>query len=297
MSVAGAATPVPSGTATSGRLLRDVLAAARLVWNLAARFVVSFGLLAVLLLLWEIALAGRDSFQFKPPSVIFTHLYQTWLSGPATSLFLTDAVWRDIMPSLGRVLGGWGLGAVLGIAIGIVAGMNVRARAYIDPVVSYLRSIPKAALVPTFIIVFGASEVTRVIAIAASTIWLVLMNTMHGVRTVDPVMRDTGHAYRIPAWKQLTHIVLPSAAPQIFAGLRVTLSIALKVMLVAEWLLTDYGLGFYLLDRQRNYDIADMWAALFMLAILGYLLSMAFLIVERRVLRWHAGAHGRAEAR
>ena len=150
---------------------------------------------------------------------------------------------------------------------------------------------------PTFIIVFGASEVTRVIAIAASTIWLVLMNTMHGVRTLDPVMRDTGRAFHIPAWKQLTHIILPFAAPQIFAALRVTLSLALKVMLVAEWLLTDYGLGFYLLDRQRNYEITEMWSALFMLAILGYLLNMIFLRVERRMLAWHDGAHGRAEAR
>jgi ABC-type nitrate/sulfonate/bicarbonate transport system permease component len=214
-----------------------------------------------------------------------------------TSLFLTEAVWRDIVPSLGRALGGWALGAVLGIAVGVVAGRFERARGYIDPVVSFLRSIPKAALVPTFIIVFGASEVTRVVAIAASTIWLVLMNTMHGVRTIDPVMRDTGLVFKIPAWKQLTHIILPAAAPKIFAGLRVTLSLALKVMLIAEWLLTDYGLGFYLLDRQRNYDIAEMWSALFMLALLGYLLNMAFLAVERRLLRWHAGAHGRLEAR
>ena len=76
-----------------------------------------------------------------------------------------------------------------------------------------------------------------------------------------------------------------------------TLSLALKVMLVAEWLLTDYGLGFYLLDKQRNYEIAEMWSALFMLALLGYLLNIVFLIVERRVLAWHDGAHGRAEAR
>ena len=285
-----------SGAAGDGRFVRDLRAAVRLVWSLVSRFVISFSLPAVLLLIWEFALWGTDLFQFKPPSVIFVQFYKTWLSGPATSLFMTEAVWRDIVPSIGRALGGWALGALIGVAIGIVAGRFAAARGYIDPVVSYLRSIPKAALVPTFIIVFGASEVTRVLAIAASTIWLVLMNTMHGVRTVDPVMRDTGLVFHIPAWKQLTHIILPSAAPKIFAALRVTLSLALKVMLVAEWLLTDYGLGFYLLDRQRNYDIAQMWSALFMLAIIGYLLNMAFQAVERRLLRWHAGAHGRAEA-
>ena len=272
-------------------------ATARRVGRMLVSLVVAGGLVAALLLTWEVALAGRDLFQFKPPSVIFAKLYETWLSGPPSQLFMTEAVWRDIVPSLLRALGGWALGAIVGIATGIVAGLFPGARGYIDPVVSYLRSIPKAALVPTFIIVFGASETTRVLAIAASTIWLVLMNTMHGVRTLDPVMRDTGLVFHIPAWKKLTHIILPFAAPKIFAALRVTLSLALKVMLVAEWLLTDYGLGFYLLDKQRNYEIAEMWSALFMLAFLGYLLNVAFLSIERRLLGWHAGAHGRAEAR
>jgi ABC-type nitrate/sulfonate/bicarbonate transport system permease component len=120
---------------------------------------------------------------------------------------------------------------------------------------------------------------------------------MQGVRTLDPVMRDTGRAFHIPPLKQLTHIVLPAAAPKIMAALRVTLSLSLIVMLVSEWLLTDSGLGFYLLDRQRNYDITDMWAAFILLALIGYLLNTAFLAVERRLLRWHEGAHGRAEAR
>ena len=280
-----------------GRAALDPAYGIRLLVRALANLVVACGLLIALLLAWEAALAGRESFQFKPPSLILTKLWQTWLSGPPLHLFMTEVVWRDIVPSLVRALGGWALGAIIGIAVGIVAGSFPRARGYIDPVVSYLRSIPKAALVPTFIIVFGASEATRIIAIAASTIWLVLMNTMHGVRTLDPVMRDTGRVFHIPACKRLTHIILPFAAPKIFAALRVTLSLALKVMLVAEWLLTDYGLGFYLLDKQRNYEIAEMWSALFMLAILGYLLNVAFLLVERRVLAWHDGAHGRTEAR
>lgn len=285
------------GSDSGGRRKPGSAAVLATIGRVMGNVVLTFGLMAVLLALWEWALAGQNLFQFKPPSAIFGKLYQTWFSGPATSLFLTPAVWHDVLPSLGRALGGWVLGAIIGIAVGIVAGRYESSRDYIDPVVSYLRSIPKAALVPTFLIVFGASEVTRVIAIAASTIWLVLLNTMHGVRTLDPVVRDTALVFHIPPWRQLTHVILPSAAPKIFAALRVTLSLALKVMLIAEWLLTDNGLGFYLLDRQRNYDITEMWAALFLLAILGYVLCTAFLMVERRLLRWHEGAHGRAEAR
>jgi ABC-type nitrate/sulfonate/bicarbonate transport system permease component len=271
-------------------------AALALVGKAIINLVLTFGLVVFLLVLWELALAGRDLFQFKPPSAILVKLQQTWFSGPALSLFVTPAVWNDVLPSVARALAGWIIGGAIGIAVGIVAGRYRAARDYIEPVVSYLRSIPKAALVPTFLIVFGASETTRVVAIAASTIWLVLLNTMHGVRTLDPVMRDTSLVFHIPPWKRLTHVILPAASPQIFAALRVTLALALKIMIIAEWLLTDNGLGFYLLDRQRNYDITEMWAALFMLAIIGYLLCTAFLLIERRLLRWHEGAHRRPEA-
>ena len=269
--------------------------AARRVVDCLHAIAIRFGLIAAVLVAWELALAGRDLFQFKPPSVIFATMYRVWFSGPASTLFLTPAVFNDVLPSIGRALAGWALGGIAGIVIGIAAGRSLWMRGYADPVVSYLRSIPKAALVPTFLIVFGATDATRIVAISASTVWLVLLNTMQGVRTLDPVMRDTGRAFRIPAWKQLTHIVIPAASPKIIAGLRVTLSLSLIVMLVSEWLLTDSGLGFYILDRQRNYDIAEMWAALILLALIGYTLNSAFLMVERRLLRWHAGAHGRGE--
>jgi ABC-type nitrate/sulfonate/bicarbonate transport system permease component len=265
--------------------------------GLLREFVIRFGLIALLLAAWELALRGRDSFQFKPPSAIFAKMYEIWFSGPASTLFLTPAFFNDVTPSVARALGGWLVGGAVGIVVGIVAGRSFWARGYIDPVVSFLRSIPKAALVPTFLIVFGASDVTRVVAIAVSTVWLVLLNTMQGVRTLDPVMRDTGRAFHIPWWKQITHIVLPAASPKIMAALRVTLSLSLIVMLVSEWLLTDSGLGFYLLDRQRNYDITEMWAAFVLLAMIGYALNTAFLAVERRLLRWHEGAHGCAEVR
>jgi ABC-type nitrate/sulfonate/bicarbonate transport system permease component len=278
----------PTGESAGARALSTAT-------SFAHTLLIRFGLIVAVLAAWELALWGRDFFQFKPPSTIFATMYATWFSGPASSLFLTPAVFNDVLPSVSRALAGWALGGIVGIVVGIAAGRSLALRGYVDPVVSYLRSIPKAALVPTFLIVFGASDATRIIAISASTVWLVLLNTMQGVRTLDPVMRDTGRAFRIPAWKQLTHIVIPAASPKIIAGLRVTLSLSLIVMLVSEWLLTDSGLGFYLLDRQRNYDIAEMWAALLLLALIGYLLNSAFLAVEYRLLRWHAGAHGRAE--
>ena len=291
-----ATTPSALDRHAGARLSGVQAVAGKLAYGLR-EIAIRFGLIAFALVVWELALLDRNLFSFKPPSAIAAKIYEVWFSGPPSSLFMTSAVFNDVLPSVARALGGWALGGVVGIAIGILAGRHAVARGYIDPVVNYLRSIPKAALVPTFLIIFGANDVTRVIAIAASTIWLVLLNTMQGVRSLDPVMRDTGRAFRIPAVKQLTHIVLPAASPKIFAALRVTLSLSLIVMLVSEWILTDSGLGYYLLDRQRNYDVTEMWAAFVLLALIGYGLNTAFLAVERRLMRWHEGAHGRAGVR
>ena len=264
--------------------------------SLLRGFVVRFGLIVFLLAAWEISLLGAESFHFRAPSAIFYQFYQTWFSGPASSFFLTPAVWNDVVPSVLRALAGWSLGGLIGVVVGIAAGSSARARGYIDPMVSYLRSIPKAALIPTFLIVFGASDVTRVLAITFSTIWLVLMNTMQGVRSLDPVMRQTGIAFNIPRWRRLTHIVIPAASPKIIAGLRVTLSLSLIVMLVSEWVLSSNGIGFYLINSQRNYDITEMWSAVLLIALIGYFLNTAFLVAEKRLLRWHEGAQGRGEA-
>ncbi|AHK47342.1 putative ABC-type nitrate/sulfonate/bicarbonate transport system, permease component (plasmid) [Ensifer adhaerens OV14] len=266
---------------------------ARLLSGLVTRF----GLVAFLLIAWEIALIGSESFHFRPPSAIFKQFYLNWFSGPATSLFMTPAVWNDVVPSVSRALLGWLLGGLIGVLIGVIAGLNANARGYIDPVVSYLRSIPKAALIPTFLIVFGASDLTRVLAIAFSTIWLVLLNTMQGVRSLDPVMRQTAVAFNIPQWRRLTHIVIPAASPKIIAGLRVTLSLALIIMLLSEWVLSSNGIGYYLINSQRNYDITDMWSTVLLIGLIGYILNTAFLMAEKRLLRWHEGAQGRGEAR
>lgn len=273
--------------------LAKVAAAA---WELLSRFVIRFGLIGLLLAIWQLALSGGGSFHFKPPSEIFYQFYLTWFSGPASALFTTPALWNDVVPSVSRALAGWAVGGAAGIAVGIAAGLSAPARGYIDPVVSYLRSIPKAALIPTFLIVFGANDLTRVVAISFSTIWLVLLNTMQGVRSLDPVMRQTGLAFQIPAWRRLAFIIIPAAMPKIVAGLRVTLSLSLIVMLVSEWILTSNGIGYYLIERQRNYDITEMWSAVVMIAIIGYLLNTVFLVAERRVLHWHDGAQGRREA-
>nr|WP_042178703.1 ABC transporter permease [Kibdelosporangium sp. MJ126-NF4]CEL13352.1 Alkanesulfonates transport system permease protein [Kibdelosporangium sp. MJ126-NF4]CTQ99042.1 Alkanesulfonates transport system permease protein [Kibdelosporangium sp. MJ126-NF4] len=237
--------------------------------------------------LWQLATANADSLYFPTPGRIAVRGWELWFSGPASTLFLTDRFWTDTMPSLGRALGGWLLGAVVGIGVGLVAGRWSRAAGYIDPPVNFLRSLPKPAIVPVFLLVFGAGDAMRIGLIAFGCVWPVLLNTLQGVRSVDPAYVDTARAFHLPTRTQFTRIIVPAALPKIFAGMRMTLSLSLILMVLSEWLLADDGLGHFLITAQRTFDVVDMWAAIVLLGLAGYLLNVLFLAVERRVLAWH----------
>jgi ABC-type nitrate/sulfonate/bicarbonate transport system permease component len=219
-----------------------------------------------------------------------------WLSGPASSLFLTDAVFADVVPSLARMLGGWLIVVVVGIGAGLVAGRSRAVAETIDPVVEFLRATPAPALIPVFLILFGTDATMRVSLIAFGSLWPVLLNTMDGARGVDPTLLATARTFGVPRRAQLLHIVLPAAAPKIFAGLRVSLGLALILMVVSELVASTNGIGHHIVQAQRVFALADMWAGILLLGVLGYVLNAILVAVEGRVLAWHRGARRREAA-
>lgn len=241
----------------------------------------------IALVLWQWAAATSDSLFFPPPTEILGRARELWFSGPLARAFLTDAFWTDMVPSVVRALSGWLLGALIGIVIGLIAGQWVRAAGYLDPPVNFLRSLPKPAIVPVFLLVFGASDTMRIGLIAFGCIWPVLLNTMQGVRAISPAYRETAAAFHIPIRTQFLRIIIPAALPKIAAGMRVTLSLSLILMVLSEWLLSDNGLGHFLITAQRTFEVIDMWAAIVALGVIGYLLNVGFLAIEARVLAWH----------
>jgi ABC-type nitrate/sulfonate/bicarbonate transport system permease component len=112
---------------------------------------------------------------------------------------------------------------------------------------------------------------------------------------VDPTLVDTGRVYRIPARDRLTHVVLPAAAPQIFAGMRTSLSLALILMVISEMVASSNGIGYFVLQSQRSFAIPEMWSGIILLGILGYAFNAIFLLLERRALAWHRGARAASE--
>ena len=240
-----------------------------------------------LLLLWELVARLAGSQFFPPPSQIVVRAWELWFSGPISSAFTTERFWADVVPSMGRALLGWLVAAAIGIAIGSIAGRWVGAAAYIDPPVNFIRSLPKPALVPIFLIILGGTDAMRLAFIVFGCIWPVLLNTMQSVRAIDPTYRETAKAFHIGPLRTFAAVFLPAASPGVVAGMRVSLSLALILMVISEWMLATNGLGFFLLDAQRRFQITDLWAAMLVLGVAGYLLNVLFVAVEHRLLRWH----------
>lgn len=203
----------------------------------------------------------------------------------------TPTAWTDsVAPSLVRLLVGWLLAVGIGVVAGTLVGLSAAIREMVDPVAAFLRSIPPPALLPLFIVLLGIGDGMKVAMIAFGVVWPILLNTADGVASVEPLQRETGRVYRIGFREELTRIILPSAAPKIFAGLRVSLSIAVILMVISEMVATVNGVGFELVQAQRAFRSLDVWATIVLLGLLGYTLNAILGAIEGHVLSWHPGA-------
>jgi ABC-type nitrate/sulfonate/bicarbonate transport system permease component len=260
----------------------------------AARWVgQTFGLLAVLVVLWQVQTTNSPSPFFTPPLDIWDKIQELWLSAGASHLWLTGAVGDVILPSVGYLLAGWALSAVVGVGLGVLIAQRRRLSEYVMPIIEYTRAVPPPALIPIFLILFGSDTLREILFIAFGLMWIMLLNTITGVRSVDPMQIETARAFRISPARRLVRIILPAASPQIFAGLRITLSAGLIMMIVAEMVSSSRGIGYQLVAAQRGFAFGDMWAVMVLLAVLGCALNIILALVERWLMRWHSAPRGR----
>ncbi|UOQ57375.1 ABC transporter permease [Leucobacter allii] len=258
-------------------------------WKGLRAFVIRWGALVALGVVWEVAARLIGSPFFPPISKVIGRFVDLWFSGPPSALFLTERFGTDLLPSLGRLFGGWGLGVALGILLGVAIGRSRTFGDYVEPIMHFARAIPPPALLPIFFILLGIGDGMKISLIAFAVVWPVLLNTIDGVRSVEPLHLDTSRVFAFPRGKIFFGIVLPSASPKIFAGLRVSLAVALIVMVIAEMSSTS-GIGYNVVIAQRSFQMLDMWAGILVLGIIGYVLTAILSLVETRVTRWHQGS-------
>ncbi|MEU5877738.1 ABC transporter permease [Spirillospora sp. NPDC047279] len=238
-------------------------------------------------LLWQTVTSGAEDPNFPPPSDIVVRMHELWFSGPASRLWLTEEASADFRASLTRLLAAWVLAAVAGIAIGTALGRSARLYGYVRPLIAFGYAIPPIMLLPFFIALFSGGTQMQLATIMFGIVWPVLLNAAEGARSIDPQHLDIARVFRFSPAERLTRVYLPSAAPKIFAGLRLSLSLALILMVISEMNGSTDGIGFRLLDAQRSFDVAAVWAGIVLLGVLGVALNALFLLLERRALAWH----------
>ena len=266
-------------TAPLGRLARRLPV-------LAGRSVLQLLVPAGLLLLWWRTSADSTSYLYPPAREVIESLREEWLA---------DRFSSDILPSLRRFGEGFVLAAVIGVVAGTLIGLVPRLQRATQPVTELVRSIPPPLLFPFALVVFGIGDGSKVALIALGSVWPVLLNTVDGVRGVDPQVLDVARSFRIGRWRQVTHIVLPAASPKIMAGLRIALSVALLLMVVSEMRGGTDGIGFRIRSAERTFDTAASYAGVIVIGAIGLVANLVFVVIEGRLMRWHRGARGRVD--
>jgi len=249
------------------------------VWNsrwLGVAFIV------LLLILWEIAAAMAifPPMSFPRISAIMATWWQLVISGQLVS---------EVLSSLWRMFAGYFIGVALGVAIGLLMGYVRFFYNLLEPITEVLRPIPSPAYLPIMILFLGIDDEMKIFMIAFASVFPVLLNTYSGVRSVDPIQLQTARTFGVSGRRLLTQIVLPAASPYIFTGMRISLAVALIVMVISEMVAASNGIGYFILSAQRGFKIRDMFAGVLTLAILGYVLNRLFVLIENRVLAWHYG--------
>jgi ABC-type nitrate/sulfonate/bicarbonate transport system permease component len=242
---------------------------------------------ALLAAAWWFGSAQFHSIYFPSLSVIMVQFRKLWLF---------DHVWIDIMPSLEHLAVGYGIVLVVGVGLGIVLGLARKVDDAVWPVLEFARAMPGVAVLPLFMILFGIGTTMKVVLIAFGTFWPVLLNTIDGIRSVEPLLHDVAASFKLTFWQRLRYIILPAASPQIFAGARVALSIGIILILVSEMVGADRGIGYFVRSSERSFAIPEMWSGLIALGILGYVLNSLFRIFEAWALAWHRGMTAQGKA-
>ncbi|WP_283134210.1 ABC transporter permease [Rhizohabitans arisaemae] len=252
--------------------------------------ILSLWIMPVALVLWEVVTRWIQAVYFPPPSTVLVRLHELWFSGSWRTFFLTDDAIGNFLPSFTRLAIGWVLGCAVGVGVGVALGRSTRLSAYVDPLVHFGRSIPPPTLVPVFLVLFQFGGSMQVATIVFGVVWPIMINAIEGARYVDRQYLDTAQVFSLSRLDRLRRVILPAAAPKIFAGLRISVSLSLILMIISELVGSTDGIGHRMLQAQGLFDIPTTWAAIVLLGLMGFLLNTTFLLVERRILAWHRGA-------
>jgi NitT/TauT family transport system permease protein len=237
------------------------------------------------LALWEIApRLGWVNRTFLPPiSEIVTQGFVYAANGK---------LGPHVLVSLERALGGFALGVVTAVPLGIALGWFARLDRYLNPLLQLLRQTNPVSLFPVFILFFGVGYLTKVAIIYWVVVWPILLNTMSGVKYVDPALVKYGRSLSLSNWQIFTRIVIPSSIPSLVTGMRLAATYSFLMLVVSELVGASSGLGYLIANAQYLMSIHLLYVAVIILALLGIGANQALVLLERRLTAWKPDAQG-----
>jgi ABC-type nitrate/sulfonate/bicarbonate transport system permease component len=212
--------------------------------------------------------------------------------GSFMTLVLSGDIPLQILASMKRAAVGYSLAALVFVPLGILMGRVSWVHRMLEVIVELARPIPPPVVIPVAMLFFGIEDEMKIFVIFFACAWPILLNTIDGARSIDPVVINTARTFGLPAVKTLLQVILPACSPQIMTGLRVSLPITLILVVISEMVGSTDGIGYFILDSQRRFKVDHMYAGMLSLAILGYALNQLFFLAHRSLLLWHWGLRG-----
>lgn len=204
------------------------------------------------------------------------------------SQIASGRIWAPFSATVVRMVYGWLMASLLGIVLGALIAGSRLGKLLLTPMLEFIRPMPASAIIPVAILAFGLSNTMSTAVIAFGSIWPVLLAAVQGFSTVEPRLYEMAAAMRMSAWDRFCKVSLPGAMPDILAGAKVGLAVALILAVVTEMQASLPGLGQSILMAQRSFRTPELYAGVVMLGMIGFGATLLLQWVERRILKWRS---------
>lgn len=205
------------------------------------------------------------------------------------TLSASGELWLHVKVSAGRALLGLLVGGGLGLLLGLLNGSSKLAATLLDSTLQMIRNIPALALIPLVILWFGIDETAKLFLVAVGVFFPMYINTFHGIRSIDPQLIEMGKSYGLTRWQLYRDVILPGALPSILVGLRFSLGLVWVLLIVAETISAQAGIGYMTMNAREFLQTDIVLVGILLYAFLGKLADILARLLERFLLRWHTG--------
>ncbi len=269
--------PVPRHPAATGRM-------ARMARDMATVTLPPLMTLAILVAVWEM-LCSTPGASLPAPSAIIENSWQLIVDPFFDSGGIDKGLFWHLLASLKRVAVGYTIAVVVGVALGTLVGQSVWAMRGLDPLFQVLRTVPPLAWLPLSLAAFRDGQPSAIFVIFITSVWPIIINTAVGIRNIPADYQNVARVLRLNASEYFFKIMIPSAAPYIFTGLRIGIGLSWLAIVAAEMLIGGVGIGFFIWDAWNSSLISDIILALVYVGLVGFMLDRLVALLARGITR------------